>query len=157
MEKYGAWGEKNNYGKKTMGVIRSTVLIDPAGKVGTTGPPRKAAGHAEQVRARLAELATNEGYQYPQAVLQATLPHRRVGIPKRSRDAVVAVGIVVAVSCTWPQHELMRAGVAGGAVRHAGAKRGFRPLLVGACQNQRAGPRAAVVHAVGAGRVGAAR
>ncbi len=33
MEKYGAWGEKNMYGKKTMGVIRSTVLIDPDGKV----------------------------------------------------------------------------------------------------------------------------
>ncbi|MEO0423950.1 MAG: thioredoxin-dependent thiol peroxidase [Pseudomonadota bacterium] len=33
MEKYGAWGEKNMYGKKTMGVIRSTVLIGPDGKV----------------------------------------------------------------------------------------------------------------------------
>jgi len=58
MEKYGAWGEKNNYGKKTMGVIRSTVLIDPAGKVAHHWPTVKAAGHAEQVRAKLAELAT---------------------------------------------------------------------------------------------------
>ena len=33
MEKYGAWGEKNMYGKKTMGVIRSTVLVGPDGKV----------------------------------------------------------------------------------------------------------------------------
>jgi thioredoxin-dependent peroxiredoxin len=33
MEKYGAWGEKNMYGKKTMGVIRSTVIIGPDGKV----------------------------------------------------------------------------------------------------------------------------
>jgi peroxiredoxin Q/BCP len=33
MEKYGAWGEKVMYGKKTTGVIRSTVLIDPQGKV----------------------------------------------------------------------------------------------------------------------------
>lgn len=33
MEKYGAWGEKNMYGKKTMGVIRSTVLIGADGKV----------------------------------------------------------------------------------------------------------------------------
>ncbi len=33
MEKYGAWGEKNMYGKKTMGVIRSTVWIGPDGKV----------------------------------------------------------------------------------------------------------------------------
>jgi len=33
MEKYGAWGEKMMYGKKTTGVIRSTVLIDEQGKV----------------------------------------------------------------------------------------------------------------------------
>ena len=33
MEKYGAYGEKMMYGKKTVGVIRSTVWIDPAGKV----------------------------------------------------------------------------------------------------------------------------
>jgi peroxiredoxin Q/BCP len=57
MEKYGAWGEKNNYGKKSMGVIRSTVLIDPAGRVAHHWPTVKAAGHAEQVRAKLAELA----------------------------------------------------------------------------------------------------
>lgn len=57
MEKYGAWGEKNNYGKKTMGVIRSTVLIDPAGRVAHHWATVKAAGHAEQVRAKLADLA----------------------------------------------------------------------------------------------------
>lgn len=33
MTKYGAWGEKTMYGKKTMGVIRSTVLVGPDGKV----------------------------------------------------------------------------------------------------------------------------
>jgi len=33
MKKHGAWGEKNMYGRKTTGVIRSTVLIDPEGKV----------------------------------------------------------------------------------------------------------------------------
>lgn len=33
MEKYGAWGEKNMYGKKTMGVIRSTVWVGPDGRV----------------------------------------------------------------------------------------------------------------------------
>ena len=33
MEKYGAWGEKIMYGKKTVGVIRSTVWIGPNGKV----------------------------------------------------------------------------------------------------------------------------
>ncbi len=33
MEKYGAYGEKMMYGKKTMGVIRSTVWVGPNGKV----------------------------------------------------------------------------------------------------------------------------
>ncbi len=33
MSRYGAWGEKNMYGKKVMGVIRSTVWIGPDGKV----------------------------------------------------------------------------------------------------------------------------
>ena len=33
MEKYGAWGEKTLYGKKSVGVIRSTFLIDARGKV----------------------------------------------------------------------------------------------------------------------------
>lgn len=33
MEKYGAIGEKNMYGKKTIGVIRSTVWVGPDGKV----------------------------------------------------------------------------------------------------------------------------
>jgi peroxiredoxin Q/BCP len=32
-ERYGAWGEKTLYGKKTVGVIRSTVWIGPDGKV----------------------------------------------------------------------------------------------------------------------------
>jgi peroxiredoxin Q/BCP len=33
MTEYGAWGEKNMYGKISTGVIRSTVLISPEGKV----------------------------------------------------------------------------------------------------------------------------
>ena len=56
MEKYGAWGEKVLYGRKSVGVIRSTVLIDPAGKVAHHWPKVRAAGHAEAVKAKLAEL-----------------------------------------------------------------------------------------------------
>jgi peroxiredoxin Q/BCP len=56
MEKYGAFGEKTLYGKKSMGVIRSTVLIDPAGKVAHHWPKVQAKGHADKVRAKLAEL-----------------------------------------------------------------------------------------------------
>jgi peroxiredoxin Q/BCP len=56
MEAYGAWGEKSMYGRTTMGVIRSTVLIDPDGRVAFHWPKVKAAGHAEKVREKLAEL-----------------------------------------------------------------------------------------------------
>jgi peroxiredoxin Q/BCP len=58
MKAYGAWGEKSRYGRTTVGVIRSTVLIDPQGKVAFHWPNVKAAGHAEKVREKLAELRT---------------------------------------------------------------------------------------------------
>jgi len=56
MEKYGAWGEKQLYGKKSVGVIRSTVIVDPAGKVAHHWPNVKAAGHAAAVAAKLTAL-----------------------------------------------------------------------------------------------------
>jgi peroxiredoxin Q/BCP len=56
MERYGAWGEKSMYGRTTMGVIRSTVLIDPGGRVAAHWPKVKAAGHAAKVKEKLEEL-----------------------------------------------------------------------------------------------------
>ena len=56
MRTYGAWGTKNMYGRVTEGGIRSTVLIDPAGKVAHHWPKVRAAGHVEKVRAQLEEL-----------------------------------------------------------------------------------------------------
>lgn len=53
---YGAYGEKKMYGKPVVGVIRSTVVIDPAGKVAAHWPTVKAAGHAAAVAAKLREL-----------------------------------------------------------------------------------------------------
>ena len=53
MEAYGAWGEKNMYGKKVQGTIRSTFAIDAEGvltfvkyRVGTPQAHRAAAGEA---------------------------------------------------------------------------------------------------------------
>jgi peroxiredoxin Q/BCP len=56
LARYGAWGEKNMYGKVTMGVIRSTVIIDPQGKVAFHYPKVKAEGHAAAVKVKLDEL-----------------------------------------------------------------------------------------------------
>lgn len=57
MQKYGAWGEKVLYGKKTIGVKRSTVIIDPAGKVAHHWRAVKVAGHADKAQEKVAELA----------------------------------------------------------------------------------------------------
>jgi thioredoxin-dependent peroxiredoxin len=54
--KYGAWGEKQMYGRVTQGVLRSTVIIDPAGKVAHHWPKVSAQGHAAAVREKLKEL-----------------------------------------------------------------------------------------------------
>ncbi len=54
--KYGAYGEKLMYGKPVTGVIRSTVIIDPAGKVMHHWAKVKAAGHADAVKQTLKEL-----------------------------------------------------------------------------------------------------
>jgi peroxiredoxin Q/BCP len=56
MTAYGAWGEKNMYGRKSMGVIRSTAIIDPQGMLAFHYPKVRAAGHAEAVREKLVEL-----------------------------------------------------------------------------------------------------
>ena len=52
-EAYGAWGEKSLYGKKTMGILRSTFLIDERGRIVKVFRKVKPAGHAEEVLAAL--------------------------------------------------------------------------------------------------------
>ena len=54
MESYGAWGEKTLYGKKSVGVIRTTVLIGADGRVSRAWYHVRADGHAEKVLAALA-------------------------------------------------------------------------------------------------------
>ena len=55
IEKYDAWGEKSLYGKKSMGVIRSTVIIDKEGNVQKVFPKVKVKGHVDAVLAALDE------------------------------------------------------------------------------------------------------
>ncbi len=49
MEAYGAWGEKTLYGKKSVGVIRTTVLVGEQGQVERAWYHVKADGHAGKV------------------------------------------------------------------------------------------------------------
>ena len=53
LEAWGAWGEKTLYGKKNIGVIRSTVVVDPDGKVQLAKYNVKATGHVASLRKAL--------------------------------------------------------------------------------------------------------
>lgn len=49
LEKYDAWGEKKNYGRTYMGIIRSTVIVGPTGKVVEHFPKVRVKGHVDKV------------------------------------------------------------------------------------------------------------
>jgi peroxiredoxin Q/BCP len=49
IEKYGVWKEKNMYGKKMMGVERTTFIIDEQGRIAHIFPKVKVDGHTEEV------------------------------------------------------------------------------------------------------------
>jgi peroxiredoxin Q/BCP len=53
LEAYGAWGEKMLYGKQVVGVIRSTVVVDPEGEVELARYNVKATGHVASLRKAL--------------------------------------------------------------------------------------------------------
>ena len=52
-EAYGAWGEKNLYGKQVVGVIRSTFVIDEQGAITLPLYAVKATGHVASLRKKL--------------------------------------------------------------------------------------------------------
>lgn len=56
LKQIGAYGEKNRYGRTSLGVLRSTVVVDPQGTVLKHYPNVRAQGHAERVLGDLAEL-----------------------------------------------------------------------------------------------------
>jgi thioredoxin-dependent peroxiredoxin len=55
IDRYGAWGEKTALGRTYMGIIRSTFLIDPDGRIARAWPKVKADGHPAAVLEALGE------------------------------------------------------------------------------------------------------
>jgi len=55
-DKYGVWQEKSMYGRKYMGVARTTYLIDAGGKVARRWDKVKVPGHADDVLAAVKDL-----------------------------------------------------------------------------------------------------
>ena len=57
---YGVYKEKNMYGKKYMGIERTTFLLDPKGRIAKVYPKVKVADHAKQVLMDLERLRTSK-------------------------------------------------------------------------------------------------
>ncbi|GAB4382622.1 MAG: thioredoxin-dependent thiol peroxidase [Phycisphaerales bacterium] len=55
-QKYGVWVEKSMYGRRYMGIVRTTYLIDRNGRVARRWDNVKVPGHAEEVLAAVREL-----------------------------------------------------------------------------------------------------
>lgn len=60
LKDYGAFGKKMMYGKEVEGIIRSTALIDPEGKIAFHWSRVKAEGHAGEVLEKLKELKSRQ-------------------------------------------------------------------------------------------------
>jgi len=58
LEKYGVWQLKKMYGREYFGVVRSTFLIDPMGKIAYEWRKVKVKGHVDNVKKKLSELKT---------------------------------------------------------------------------------------------------
>jgi peroxiredoxin Q/BCP len=56
LEAYGVWQERTMYGKKSMGIVRTTYIIDPTGRITHVFPRVKVDGHIREVLAALKSL-----------------------------------------------------------------------------------------------------
>lgn len=56
LEKYGVWQEKSMYGRKYMGIVRTTFIIDEKGKISKIFPKVKVEGHNQEVMDALKEM-----------------------------------------------------------------------------------------------------
>ena len=58
-EKYGAWGERSMYGKRFMGIVRSTVIVGPDGKIARHFPKVTPKTHDDTILKALGDLAAD--------------------------------------------------------------------------------------------------
>ena len=56
IKQFGAWGKKKLYGKEYEGIIRSTFLINPDGKIAKEWKSVRVEGHVEEVLEKIKEL-----------------------------------------------------------------------------------------------------
>jgi peroxiredoxin Q/BCP len=87
-EAYGVWVEKQMYGRRYMGVARTTLIIAPDGRVAHVFEQVKSAGHAEAVVEALAGLgAADPAHSLPRPRRTAACPSRAAARPRATRAA----------------------------------------------------------------------
>ncbi len=57
---FGVWQLKKNYGREYMGVVRSTFIIDPDGKIAAKWEKVRVKGHVDEVKSKLEALQNNQ-------------------------------------------------------------------------------------------------
>jgi peroxiredoxin Q/BCP len=57
LEEYGVWQEKNMFGNKSMGIVRTTYIIGPNGKITHVFPKVKVDGHIHEVLEAVGKVA----------------------------------------------------------------------------------------------------
>ena len=60
LQEYGIWQLKKNYGKEYMGIVRTTIIIDPQGIIKAIWKNVKVKGHVDEVREKLELLQESE-------------------------------------------------------------------------------------------------
>jgi peroxiredoxin Q/BCP len=82
---YGVWGEKSLYGRKFLGINRTTFLIGPDGKVRQVWPKVKVAGHVGEVLAALGGGAPVKKVVAKKAAPASKAPAKKAAAKKTSR------------------------------------------------------------------------
>jgi thioredoxin-dependent peroxiredoxin len=82
-EAFGAWQEKNMYGKKSMGVVRSTFLLDAAGTVCKVWRKVNVDGHDEAVIEAVKGLSSNAKPQTASAAKRPTKAPAKQAVAKK--------------------------------------------------------------------------
>ncbi|MEZ4366412.1 MAG: peroxiredoxin [Kofleriaceae bacterium] len=102
MTAYDAWGDKVFYGKHIVGVIRSTVIIDAAGRVARHYPKVTVKGHAAAVLEDVRAVAEGRALSEPAparpsikapAKPKAAAPKARTTAPKAKAAAAARAGV----------------------------------------------------------------
>ncbi len=90
-EAYGVWGEKTLYGRTFMGLVRSTFLIDPKGRVARVWPKVKVAGHVQEILQAL-HPSDAPGESEPEAVAKKAVAKKAVAKKAVAKKAPVRRG-----------------------------------------------------------------